>query len=106
MCWRIIRTTGSANMSLRLPWISSRLIARETWRRSQGDLVLLRHKLRRVGKIAWHGPTAWAVSAFARVCDALWARRDFAQAVGFGGAPLPTLRNSSEAAAHGVMIPP
>ena len=76
-------------MSLRLPWIASRLIARVTWHRSLGDLVLLRHKLRRVGKIAWHGLTAWAVSAFMGVCDALWARRDFAHAIGFGGAPLP-----------------
>ena len=33
--------------------------------------------------------TAWAVSAFTRVCDALWARRDFAHAVGTEGAPLP-----------------
>jgi len=39
-----------------------------------------------VGKIAWHGLTAWAT-----------ARRDFAHAVGLGGAPLPTLRNSSDA---------
>jgi hypothetical protein len=44
-------------------------------------LALLRLKLRRVGKIAWHGLTAWAT-----------ARRDFAHAVNTGGVPLPTLR--------------
>jgi ABC-type Fe3+ transport system substrate-binding protein len=50
-------------------------------------LALPRENLRRVGKIAWQGLTAWAT-----------ALRDFAHAVGLGEVPLPTLRNSSDAA--------
>ena len=50
---------------------------------TKGTLVVLRHKRRRVGKIAWHDLTAWAT-----------ARRDFAHAVDPGGAPLPTLRKT------------
>jgi hypothetical protein len=38
-----------------------------------------------VGKIAWHRLTAWAISAFTRVFDALWAPGAiFAHAVGIG----------------------
>jgi hypothetical protein len=42
---------------------------------------LLRQNLRRMCEIACRGLAACAVSAFTRVCEAQWARRDFARAV-------------------------
>src|SRR5215472_7877378 len=47
---------------------------------------------RRVGKIAWHDLTAWAIRAFTPVFDGLWARGDFTHADRPRPAPLPTLR--------------
>jgi hypothetical protein len=48
-------------------------------------VILVHRKVRRVGKVALHSLTAWAISAFTRVFDAaIGARRDFAHAVGIG----------------------
>jgi hypothetical protein len=57
------------------------------------ELVLLRHNLRRVGKIAWHRLTAWAISPFTRIFDALWAPSvTLPTRSALEKAPLPTLR--------------